>query len=48
MLYIYLQVRILRRDPKNPVTASDSNQSDKSKKVHKTLAQREKEYADAR
>ncbi|CAB4003874.1 Hypothetical predicted protein [Paramuricea clavata] len=42
------QVRILRRDPNDPATGSGNNESDTSIKVHKTLAQREKEYADAR
>ncbi|XP_028394160.1 SUZ domain-containing protein 1-like [Dendronephthya gigantea] len=42
------QVRILRRDPGDAAQMSSSSQSDTNKKVHKTLAQREKEYADAR
>ncbi|XP_046849989.1 SUZ domain-containing protein 1-like [Xenia sp. Carnegie-2017] len=44
------QVRILRRDPKESPAINSTSPSGESsnKKIHKTLAQREKEYADAR
>lgn len=46
--HTFSQVRILKRDPNNASSGDGKSEDGANKRTHKTLAQREAEYASAR